>query len=369
MKLDAATLYSGNDAVNGDQHVVDHGWGGAACAKKPVSRRRRVRPRRPRVSSGDDGAHTLCGPTFGWTTAEWIDWRDDSNTGEGFPARISEPGRRRCRRDTSSSQDICLRRSSAPTCKTEPQQAGPPRARHVRHPRHGLAPRRRGAGQAMGCYAFCRRGDDSAGAGAAPGSPPHSLSPSRGGGGSGSGGMQTYKSVSHFNLIHFSCHRDARRGSGTTQLSDDDLERVRRCARRPRLQQPAADPRAVGERGGLHGLRGAVVGAYVSPVRVDAPRRWSRTTSGCCCCALRSSAFSTYSKGGGRENPPGVPYLVPDGDCAPRRARRAQRRTSAAAPLAPSPPPADRVRRRVAPRRPQLRRVRARRVPQCQMTG
>jgi hypothetical protein len=84
VKLDAATLYSGNDAVNAATNTPWTMMGGAACARN--------RYRGVDVFDLDDPACHLetaerinfCGPTFGWTTAEWIDWRDASNVGEGY---------------------------------------------------------------------------------------------------------------------------------------------------------------------------------------------------------------------------------------------------------------------------------------------
>ena len=84
VKLDAATLYSGNDAVNAATNTPWTMMGGAACARN--------RYRGVDVFDLDVPACHLetterinfCGPTFGWTTAEWIDWRDASNVGEGY---------------------------------------------------------------------------------------------------------------------------------------------------------------------------------------------------------------------------------------------------------------------------------------------
>jgi len=71
-------------------------------------------------------------------------------------------------------------------------------------------------GEALGCYTFCKRVPLVGGGGG-------NLSPGRASAGASSSEMG-YTSVSHFNLIHFSCHRDATRAERTLKQPKEEWE-------------------------------------------------------------------------------------------------------------------------------------------------
>ena len=206
--------------------------------------------------------------------------------------------------------------------------------------------------ETMGCYAFCKRVPllGVGGSGLSPGR--SGLSPSAVAGGS----EMCYTTVSHFNLIHFACHRDATRAERTLKQPKEEWEGA--CLRNSQTKCNNLLP-----------IHGASVSeeAYAICVeqwwanlghvgRVDSPR--SRLVAhDVKLLLLRFSleeSFSTYSKGGGREsNMKMLPYLLQMGlffvdaraTCVPQR--KALQRTLAAfvtaCTSADSPAPSDRA--------------------------
>ena len=200
-------------------------------------------------------------------------------------------------------------------------------------------------GEVMGCYAFCRRvGMLSGGVGSAGG---HALSPGRiGGGGSGGGGLgvalgggseMCYTSVTHFNLIHFSCHRDATRAERSLKQPKEEWEgaTLRNSQTKCNNLLPIHSA-SVSDEAYMHCVE--QWWAHMVPVgRVDAPRcrLVAHSISNCFCCALPWKSRSRLTpRAGGESNIKMVPYLIQmanallDARAAPQR--RSYQRTLAA---------------------------------------
>jgi hypothetical protein len=90
VKLDAATLYSGKRrrGARGDRPKAPRtATGGAARARNRYRGVDALDLDVPACRLETTERVHFRGPTFGWTTAEWIDRRDASNVGEGYRAR------------------------------------------------------------------------------------------------------------------------------------------------------------------------------------------------------------------------------------------------------------------------------------------
>ena len=162
-------------------------------------------------------------------------------------------------------------------------------------------------GEALGCYSFCRRVPLFGGAG---GGSQSSTSPGRS---PSAASEMCYTSVSHFNLIHFSCHRDATRAERTLKQPKEEWEgaTLRNSQTKCNNLMPIYGASVSEEAYAMCVEQWWANMAHIG--RVDAPR-CRLVVHDIKLLLLRfalEESFSTYSKGGGREsNLKMLPYLV-----------------------------------------------------------